>query len=61
MRTVVIGADGHIGTYLIPMLVDNGYETIAITRKMSQPYEDAPIRWSVSCLTVKRTPISSKS
>lgn len=42
MRTVVIGAAGHIGTYLIPMLVDNGYETIAITRKMSQPYEDAP-------------------
>ena len=34
MRVVVIGAAGHIGTYLIPMLVDNGYETIAITRKM---------------------------
>ena len=27
MRVVVIGAAGHIGTYLIPMLVDNGYET----------------------------------
>lgn len=33
MRVVIIGAAGHIGTYLIPMLVDNGYETIAITRK----------------------------
>lgn len=42
MRVIVIGAAGHIGTYLIPMLVDNGYETVAITRKMSQPYEDAP-------------------
>lgn len=42
MRVVVIGAAGHIGTYLIPMLVSNGYETVAITRKMSQPYEDAP-------------------
>lgn len=42
MRVVVIGATGHIGTYLIPMLVDNGYETIAVTRKLSQPYEDAP-------------------
>lgn len=42
MKAVVIGAAGHIGTYLIPMLVDAGYETVAITRKMSMPYEDAP-------------------
>jgi len=49
MKAVVIGASGHIGTYLVPMLVDAGYETIAITRKMSQPYEDAPA-WH----TVKR-------
>ena len=42
MRVVVIGAAGHIGTYLIPMLVDKGYETIAITRTLSAPYEDAP-------------------
>ncbi len=42
MRAVVIGAAGHIGTYLIPMLEDSGYDTIAITRTMSQPYEDAP-------------------
>ena len=42
MRVAVIGAAGHIGTYLIPMLVDNGYETIAVTRTLSPPYEDAP-------------------
>ena len=42
MKAVVIGAAGHIGTYLIPMLVDNGYDTVAITRSMSAPYEDAP-------------------
>ena len=42
MKVVVIGAAGHIGTYLIPMLVDNGYDTIAITSKLSSPYEDAP-------------------
>lgn len=42
MRVAVIGAAGHIGTYLIPMLVDSGFDTIAITKKMSQPYEDAP-------------------
>ncbi|MDO4549061.1 MAG: NAD(P)-dependent oxidoreductase [Clostridia bacterium] len=42
MKAVVIGATGHIGTYLVPMLVNAGYETIAITRSMSKPYEDDP-------------------
>ncbi|MDO4549824.1 MAG: NAD(P)-dependent oxidoreductase [Planctomycetia bacterium] len=42
MRVVVIGAAGHIGTYLIPMFVSAGYETIAITRGMSMPYEPHP-------------------
>jgi len=42
MKAVVIGAAGHIGTYLIPMLVKTGYDTVAITRRMSKPYEDCP-------------------
>ncbi len=49
MKVAVIGAAGHIGTYLIPMLVNAGYDTVAITRKRTQPYEDAPA-WH----TVKR-------
>lgn len=40
MRVVVIGATGHIGTYLIPMLVENGFDTIAISRTESKPYEE---------------------
>ncbi len=47
MRAIVIGAAGHIGTYLVPMLVNAGYDTVAITRKMSQPYEDNPAWHSV--------------
>ncbi|HIW73603.1 MAG TPA: NAD(P)-dependent oxidoreductase [Firmicutes bacterium] len=54
MRVAVIGAAGHIGTYLIPMLVDHGYETIAITRKMSQPYEDAPAWHKVNRVLLDR-------
>lgn len=38
MRVVVIGGSGHIGTYLIPRLVEKGYEVINITRGQSQPY-----------------------
>jgi nucleoside-diphosphate-sugar epimerase len=42
MRVIVIGAAGHIGTYLVPMLFEAGHEVIAITRSLSAPYEDAP-------------------
>lgn len=38
MKVIVIGAYGHIGTYLIPRLVKEGYEVIAISRGLSQPY-----------------------
>ncbi len=38
MRIVVIGGSGHIGTYLIPMLVERGHEVINVTRGQSQPY-----------------------
>lgn len=38
MRVVVIGGSGHIGTYLVPMLVEKGHEVINITRGQSEPY-----------------------
>lgn len=38
MNVVVTGGCGHIGTYLIPMLVRAGYEVINITRGISRPY-----------------------
>lgn len=39
MKAIVIDAAGHIGSYLVPMLVKAGYETVAVTRSMSEPYE----------------------
>lgn len=54
MKVVVIGAAGHIGTYLIPMLVNAGYNTVAITRKMSRPYEDAPAWHTVERVLLDR-------
>ena len=38
MRVVVIGGSGHIGTYLVPLLVENGHEVLNITRGKSDPY-----------------------
>ena len=42
MKAVVIGATGHIGTYLVPQLAEAGYEVTAVTRGVSRPYEHHP-------------------
>ena len=38
MRTVIIGATGHIGTYLVPRLVEGGMEVVAVSRGQRTPY-----------------------
>lgn len=39
MRAVVIGGSGHIGTYLVPRLVEAGYEVISLSRGEREPYK----------------------
>jgi nucleoside-diphosphate-sugar epimerase len=54
-RVVVIGATGHIGSYLVPRLVDAGYDVVAVTRGERQPYHEA-LEWrSVELVNVDRT------
>ena len=38
MRVVVIGATGHIGTYLVPRLVQAGHRVVALSRGRREPY-----------------------
>ena len=38
MRVVIIGGSGHVGTYLVPRLVESGYEVVNITRGQRAPY-----------------------
>ncbi|MBM3708806.1 MAG: NAD-dependent epimerase/dehydratase family protein [Actinobacteria bacterium] len=38
MRVVVIGGTGHVGTYLVPFLVEAGYEVIVLNRGKTDPY-----------------------
>jgi nucleoside-diphosphate-sugar epimerase len=53
-RIVVIGATGHIGTYLVPRLVRGGHEVIALSRGARQAYHASP-EWSrVARVTVDR-------
>jgi nucleoside-diphosphate-sugar epimerase len=41
-RIVVIGATGHVGTYLVPRLVRAGHQVAAISRGTRAPYTPAP-------------------
>ena len=38
---VVIGATGHIGSYVVPRLVRAGYEVVAVSRGERAPYRQA--------------------
>jgi nucleoside-diphosphate-sugar epimerase len=53
-RVVVIGATGHIGTYLMPRLVRGGHEVIAMSRGTRDPYHPSPQWSSVTRITVDR-------
>src|SRR3954454_9654916 len=43
-RVVVIGATGHIGSYLVPRLVRAGNDVIAVSRGELTPYHEA-VEW----------------
>src|SRR6478609_7590373 len=53
-RVVIIGATGHIGTYLVPRLVRGGHEVIAMSRGTRDPYHASPQWESVTRVTVDR-------
>ena len=42
MRIVLIGATGHIGTWLVPRLIRKGHEVIAVSRGVRDPYQRFP-------------------
>jgi nucleoside-diphosphate-sugar epimerase len=51
---VVIGATGHIGTYLVPRLVRAGHEVVGVSRGEREPYHEA-VEWeSVQRLVADR-------
>ncbi len=39
MRVVIIGGSGHVGTYLVPRLVEAGHQVINISRQQRTPYQ----------------------
>ena len=53
-RVVVIGATGHVGTYLVPRLVRSGHEVIALSRGQRGPYHYSPEWRGVRQVTADR-------
>lgn len=54
MKVIVIGGAGHIGTYLVPMLVQKGFDTFVVTRGLNKPYVDHPAWNEVTHLIMDR-------
>ncbi|ACM29850.1 NAD(P)-dependent oxidoreductase [Rhizobium rhizogenes] len=53
-RAVVIGATGHVGTYLVPRLVEAGHEVVTISRGQAKPYSPNRAWDDVEQLTMDR-------
>jgi len=53
-RIVVIGATGHVGSYLVPRLVRAGHEVSALSRGEREPYVPAPEWRAVERVIVDR-------
>jgi nucleoside-diphosphate-sugar epimerase len=54
MRVAIIGGSGHVGTYLVPYLVEAGHEVINLSRSQRQPYRPHGAWKSVRQVVVDR-------
>lgn len=45
-RIAIIGGSGHIGTYLIPLLVQKGHEVVSVSRGKAQRYRQNDHAWA---------------
>ena len=54
MKIVIIGATGHIGTYLVPRLVEGGHEVVCVSRGEREPYRMAGAWREVQRVSVDR-------
>lgn len=54
MKITIIGGTGHIGTFLCPMLAEQGHDVVCITRGASRPYTDNEAWNKVTMLQLDR-------
>lgn len=54
MRVVIIGGSGHVGTYLVPRLVEAGHEVVNLSRGQREPYQPHAAWQSVEQIEIDR-------
>jgi nucleoside-diphosphate-sugar epimerase len=54
MRVLVVGATGHVGGYLVPLLVRSGHDVVAMSRGKQQPYRTDDAWDSVETVRIDR-------
>lgn len=54
MRIVIIGGTGHVGTFLVPRLVNAGHYVISVSRSQRQPYQPHQAWHQVEQITIDR-------
>ena len=54
MRVVIIGGTGHVGTYLVPRLVEAGHEVVSLSRGQRGPYHPHAAWNAVEQLAIDR-------
>ncbi len=54
MRAVIIGGTGHVGTYLVPRLVQADYDVVVVSRGKRQPYQPHPAWQQVKRVVLDR-------
>lgn len=55
MRVVIIGGTGHVGTFLVPRLVEAGYEVVEVSRGQRKPYQQHAAWREVKHVTLDRS------
>ena len=53
-RAVIIGGSGHVGTYLVPRLVEAGFEVVNVSRGKREPYTPHAAWRDVRTVTLDR-------
>jgi len=54
MKIVIIGGSGHVGTYLVPMLVEAGHQVVNVSRGKAKPYRPNAAWDAVETVTLDR-------
>src|SRR5215510_14018196 len=53
-RIVIIGGSGHVGTYLVPTLIERGHEVVNVSRGTAAPYRPHPAWKAIEQVLVDR-------